>query len=304
MTTQANPMSATNEPPSRPRLPYWLGIIFPLVISASICFAVTFVLNRLILPIVVTLAATAGIGLIAGFAVRQTLRNRARLIQGATALAALIIGLLMLGLMTNGQTGLGGFYSAAGPNWGGLALVALAALTAWLSLRAWRPGWRTRPGLRERLANQWQAFKSRIRTAWESSRPYRALNWTNERLESARAWSLRDDAPSVAPAPTPAQPASPRHVPGRALIQRFKESFQRAPADSPAKKREPKILPRVTFTGAIEHRCPYCLELVEPNDPRGVRVCEICHTYHHADCWAITGMCQVPHHHTEIKVPD
>jgi hypothetical protein len=23
--------------------------------------------------------------------------------------------------------------------------------------------------------------------------------------------------------------------------------------------------------------------------------CEICHTLHHADCWAITGACQVPH---------
>lgn len=302
MTTQANPMSATNEPPPQPRLPYWLGIIFPLVISASICFAVTYVLNRLILPIVVTLAATAGIGLIAGFAVRQTLRNRARIIQGATALAALIIGLLMLGLMTNGQTGLGGFYSSAGPNWGGLALVALAAATAWLSLRAWRPGWSTRPSLREQLVARWQAFMAPIHSAWERSSINRGLNWTNEHIERARAWSLRDEVQQHHP--EPARPARPHQLSGRALFQRFKENFQRKPAQLPSQKREPKVNPRITFKGAIEHRCPYCLELVQPNDPRGIKICDICHTYHHADCWAITGMCQIPHHHTEIKVPD
>ncbi len=41
--------------------------------------------------------------------------------------------------------------------------------------------------------------------------------------------------------------------------------------------------------------CPYCLEEVKPRDPRGRVVCEICHTPHHADCWAITGKCEVPH---------
>jgi hypothetical protein len=47
-----------------------------------------------------------------------------------------------------------------------------------------------------------------------------------------------------------------------------------------------------------EHRCPYCLESIEPGDPRGTVECRICHTLHHADCWAITGACQVPHYAT------
>jgi len=51
----------------------------------------------------------------------------------------------------------------------------------------------------------------------------------------------------------------------------------------------------VRLVGVAEHRCPYCLELVEDNDVRGIRVCPICHTHHHADCWAETGVCQVPH---------
>jgi hypothetical protein len=47
-----------------------------------------------------------------------------------------------------------------------------------------------------------------------------------------------------------------------------------------------------------EHRCPYCLEPVSRTDPGGVKECEVCHSLHHADCWAITGMCQVPHLNT------
>jgi hypothetical protein len=53
----------------------------------------------------------------------------------------------------------------------------------------------------------------------------------------------------------------------------------------------------IRLLGAIEHRCPFCLETVEKNDPRGVKICKICHTHHHADCWDVTGACQVPHHH-------
>ena len=51
----------------------------------------------------------------------------------------------------------------------------------------------------------------------------------------------------------------------------------------------------VHLVGETEHRCPYCLEVVVRNDRRGIVVCPICHTHHHADCWAITGTCQVPH---------
>ncbi len=47
---------------------------------------------------------------------------------------------------------------------------------------------------------------------------------------------------------------------------------------------------------ATEERCPYCLDVVEKKDPRGIVVCEICGSPHHADCWeAGGGKCQVPH---------
>lgn len=68
----------------------------------------------------------------------------------------------------------------------------------------------------------------------------------------------------------------------------------------PFKRTRPKqtgVQSSVHLIGKEEHRCPYCLEIVEPRDPRGVEICPICRTHHHADCWAVTGTCQVPHFH-------
>ena len=59
---------------------------------------------------------------------------------------------------------------------------------------------------------------------------------------------------------------------------------------SRARRRAP-----VKLVGETEHRCPYCLEEMNPNDPAGVMICPVCHSYHHKACWDITGTCQVPH---------
>lgn len=64
----------------------------------------------------------------------------------------------------------------------------------------------------------------------------------------------------------------------------------------PKRKRVAHRKPQVQLSDEEEHRCPYCLELIDPDDPRGTMECKICHTLHHADCWAITGACQVPHY--------
>jgi hypothetical protein len=53
--------------------------------------------------------------------------------------------------------------------------------------------------------------------------------------------------------------------------------------------------PALRLSARVENRCPYCLEEIKPNDPRGTVECKVCHTLHHADCWAVTGVCQVPH---------
>ena len=51
----------------------------------------------------------------------------------------------------------------------------------------------------------------------------------------------------------------------------------------------------VKLTGEEEHVCPYCLEEVVKNDSQGVVVCPECGTWHHQDCWNVTGACGVAH---------
>jgi ribosomal protein L37AE/L43A len=51
----------------------------------------------------------------------------------------------------------------------------------------------------------------------------------------------------------------------------------------------------VKLVGEEEHVCPYCLEEVVKDDSRGVTVCHECGTWHHQDCWNLTGSCGVAH---------
>jgi ribosomal protein L37AE/L43A len=51
----------------------------------------------------------------------------------------------------------------------------------------------------------------------------------------------------------------------------------------------------VKLVGDEEHVCPYCLEEVVKGDDRGVSVCHECGTWHHQDCWDLTGSCGVAH---------
>ncbi len=82
-------------------------------------------------------------------------------------------------------------------------------------------------------------------------------------------------------------------------------SRRRRAAPTARRSRERRIPKRRATTDdgfrvieVVEDRCPYCLDVIKKDDPRGVTVCEVCGTPHHADCWAITGKCQVPHLNT------
>jgi len=51
----------------------------------------------------------------------------------------------------------------------------------------------------------------------------------------------------------------------------------------------------VKLVGEEEHVCPYCLDEVVRGDERGTVVCPECGTWHHQDCWNLTGTCGVAH---------
>lgn len=93
-----------------------------------------------------------------------------------------------------------------------------------------------------------------------------------------------------------ARKPTPSPIPARQEQARVRKT---APVvDKPKTRKARRRRPKIRLAKQVEHRCPYCLEIVEPNDPRGSKECPICHAVHHADCWAVTGMCQVPHHNT------
>jgi hypothetical protein len=65
------------------------------------------------------------------------------------------------------------------------------------------------------------------------------------------------------------------------------------PKSSPLRWR---LLPRrsnIHLGGEATTVCPYCLDEVAEGQSKVV--CDVCGTAHHADCWEITGKCQVPH---------
>ncbi len=124
--------------------------------------------------------------------------------------------------------------------------------------------------------------------------PRRALEgllWVASPLRhvSSRVHSLYMDSSHPA-APTVTRTRTPRQnaLPGPRILRHRRSSAARSGNHSEG----PRVL------SVVEDRCPYCFDVIKRNDPRGVRVCEVCGTPHHADCWGITGKCQVPHLNT------
>jgi len=118
------------------------------------------------------------------------------------------------------------------------------------------------------------------------------LAWYRPVLEVQVAPQTRQ----VVPVPRPSRP--PVQRPRRTRRPRSKPApVISATSPTPTRPKRKRLTRRksLQLSNQQEHRCPYCLELVEPGDPRGTVECKVCHTLHHADCWAITGTCQVPH---------
>jgi hypothetical protein len=126
--------------------------------------------------------------------------------------------------------------------------------------------------------------------AWQhpsrSGRPVTNNRVPKKTLHTRRKSQKRLDR---APQPRPASPATNQTI--QPILQ---QPIISQPA-KPKRNRPGHSKPKLVLSDQEEYRCPYCLELIDPDDQRGVVECKICHTLHHADCWAITGACQVPH---------
>jgi hypothetical protein len=278
-------------------------------------FYLVFFTNRGIVPAVLRWVLVAALGLAAGFAARAFLPGRTLILRFFSALLGVLAGLIFLGIVSRGL--LGTVFPASnqeGLNLGWVGEFALASAAAWLSLSAWKISPQSKPKSKSRVGRQirstGQGPKKRQTRPKKTVQPQRQRTLTPaprahstqvgqtlpmaqrefwerrwKRLQSRLRhwWEHGIEQPQL---PLPRLPKAKR--PAVRLQARHKRQVTRPRATAGIPLR---------LIGIEEHRCPFCLEVVEKNDPRGVKVCPICHTYHHADCWEVTGTCQVPHYH-------
>lgn len=240
------------------------SLLILLMIVTVLGLVILLLQVRMPVPVLAFLLTDTVIGLIAGFSVRWILPKQTRMLQISSILAFIVGGLALLGWFTGWRFGIGPLKTGrVSVDWWELGQILLGAGSALLALHVWQrpvPASIPVPGAR--------STKKLPRTRQQpQKRPPRAV--TSGGTSSVLSRPIWPAAALAA-----ARPVKPKR----------KRLYHRKP--------------QLQLFAEEEHRCPYCLELVKPNDSRGVVECKICHTLHHADCWAITGTCQVPHYAT------
>jgi F0F1-type ATP synthase assembly protein I/ribosomal protein L37AE/L43A len=245
-------------------------------------FIPVFFYNQIFHTQLIAAVAAVMIGFLTGLLTRRLIAKSNLFVQIFFPFLVLLICLVLINWITAGQAGFGWMHDPLyGSQAWGLIPLAAGTLAIVLTLLAWKKNRKKRPARRasaQASANRQRANRSPAHPAAGRNRPL----------------------PIPAAVPALSSPAAnARSVP----IQRGTSSdrLRRTDTGPLAGSRGIRVSKRksrnnhLRLVGSEEHRCPYCLEIVEPNDPRGVVVCDICHAYHHKDCWDVTGRCQVPH---------
>jgi hypothetical protein len=297
MSTTAEPTAERVERPAR--LPRWVGIVLPVAILGGLGLVALQSVNRSWLPIVVLLGGSAGLGLLTGWAARRSLPHRSNLVRWLVAMGALTIGLLAAGIVSGGETGLGPLLPLSPRlRWVEVLQLISAGVAAWLAVRAFaRPAVPAPDPLPDPDPTAW-GFT--YHPSIHDTQPIRARRGRRSPVVPTRRPST-PAATGVAAAAVRApdlRPSTARRAgPLRQGYDRLRARLERAATWRPTLGLLPsqRRSSPIRFTGAGEDRCPYCLDIVAENDRRGVTTCPVCHTRHHAECWAVTGTCQMPH---------
>jgi len=243
------------------------------------------------------LLADGSIGAAMGLGSRIVLRRRHWLIRAIVSASLSIVGLILLGALTDAKFGVG----PLDPQWqrvhwldqAAIALslpmlpgttqtdlldaahMVIAVDLSWLVLRAWRG--RARIARRGTDTGRW----SRPETFSSTPARLSVAGPPPVSVSAARPGTTRHSRPVIK-----------RRRIGRPVIASAGVVHPRASRGRQGLMRRRSAVQLATYE---EHRCPYCLEDIRRGDVRGSVECPICHTQHHRDCWDITGTCQVPH---------
>jgi len=253
-------------------------------------FLVRLYVNITLLKYIVVLL----VGLLAGFSARRFLTGHTRFLELLAALISTAISLASLHILSAGFIGIDLFFrSTSNPDWQGLIQYGVAALGSLLVINAFR----SRPFIEgittipqpQKESKSWlpklslpkvkKSGSAASKTAPSKKEPAKIKQTTKKKSSNALAIQKMASKPKklavVAPPPSKTR--------------------------KPAKRTKKNAKPEIKFVGKEEHICPYCLDPVLDHDPRGVKICPICKTRHHADCWGITGACQIPHSNEKKK---
>jgi hypothetical protein len=293
MSLRTDAMSPSSSSMHRPSLQIGVAVASSATVAAGLGFAIVYFLNRTILPSFLVLTSAMGLGLVAGLVSRFSLTDYSARVRWLVALFALCVGMVFLGWLSSGILGFNLIYGMEnGPDWMGLGRFGLGALAAWLAVKAWavRSSARVHRDRNLRSPRTWlrNVFAKRARRGEETAaavitssqaaapnrQPTQRVASIGNRDSPRREGPRQDSAAALRPIPQ--------------LGVKLKSKLRR------------RIQPpqySIRLAKEVEHRCPFCLGLVDPIDPKGVKECKVCNTLHHTDCWAVTGTCQVPHHH-------
>jgi len=280
----------------------WIGLMFKQAVGFPLLLSTFF--------------TDASLGLIAGFGSRFVLGRRHWFVRYFVAILIAVTGMIMIGSLTRSVLGIGPIrlerefardvqqiefnadlgnqiralqigsrtlFDFSRMNWADPLHLAVTLVMTVLSLQAWR---RTAPAYQSGEPVEIVPLPSPAPAS--RSRRVRRTASSNRRghVQQPRSWFN-----GLRPSPQPQTRTNGSRA--RGGVKKAKDSVVR-----PKRKSLFQRKPHIQFALVEEHRCPYCLDIVTRNDPRGVKECEVCHTLHHADCWAITGVCQVPHLNT------
>lgn len=300
-------------------LPCRIALVLLTTLVAASLMPLLFLVNQLLSPLILRLFIVLALGLLSGFTVRLTLARNTIILEMLSAWLGVIGGMIVLHAITAGFIGFRLLPPLANtPNWSGLAQLLLSMLAAWLALYALKPRRRSNsptgpvkashrapappqkiqppkpalsinPRTRQHThankpallsANYWHFQRKHMHTKMSRWQSRVSSSLSDSRLKVSQMLDHARVRLNIYPSPTNGK-IRLRHPKNKEVARVTKQNNQ----------------PSIRLVGKQENRCPYCLELVKKNDPRGIKICPICHTYHHTDCWEVGGGCQVPHIH-------
>jgi len=280
---------------STPRRKGFFGklILFLLFVAGIVGFMALFNVHQINLPqLWMIVFAVLGVGLATGAGARLLFYKWSGLVRFFMMLLVLFPAMFVLGIFSNWTLGIGPLNPWVEGEIDPYELIQLggAFLVACIALEAW-----TKPSVKVQ-----DEYVPEVRSSSSGSR----------RRQQTPAASVMESSPAL-------HVRSPQAVTyqakGRSRLKFAKANTRTRSRGTTAeklilahtpqptrsrRKRAFKRKPQLQISMYEEHKCPFCLEEVKRNDPRGVKKCDVCNTLHHADCWAITGFCQVPHLNT------